>query len=277
MRPNELVFSLTHEKKQALVERIHQFVAKPASNLREWQQLLGWCSWALNIFPLGRFALQSSWDKTAGKTRRMMNIPINKEVQKDLRWLTNELSLSDGIRFLDASIWPTSEAEAIFTADACPSGFGVWEPNSTTGHHGSFTLPSRDIYWAELYAVAHAIELAAGRKMTKILIFSDSRNVCDLFLSHKPKPIVRELFASIIKLILEANIDVRVAHLPGEKNIFADALSRGELQKVRSLLVSSTIVEFKPNSIFPDGGIRKPNNAFNIQQTAATSTMQSGC
>lgn len=207
----------------------------------------------------------------------MMNIPINKEVQTDLRWLAEELKTSDGIRLLDASIWSTAEAESIFTADACPSGFGVWEPNSAEGHHGSFPLPSRDIYWAELFAVAHAIELGTKRNHKKILICTDSKNVCDLFLSHRPKPMVKELFASIIKLILKENADVRVAHLPGEKNVFADALSRGELMKVKQLLVSSKISAFRQPYSFPDGGKRPSKNDSFIKQTATVSTVPNRC
>lgn len=177
LRPNELVFSLTPEKKQALVDRIDNFVLRPASPLRDWQQLLGWCSWALNIFPLGRFALQSAWDKLGGKSKRNMNVPTNKDIQNDLRWLAEALRKSDGIRFLDASIWSTKQADIILTADACPTGFGVWLPNSVEGFHGSLPLPSRDIYWAELLAVAHATEIGINRGAKKILICTDSRNM----------------------------------------------------------------------------------------------------
>lgn len=257
LRPNKLIFTLTPEKKKALIDRIEEFVRKPASPLRDWQQLLGWCSWALNIFPLGRFALQSAWDKTGGKTKRNMNVPINKIIQSDLRWLAQALKQSDGIQFLDASLWSTNQADIIFTADACPTGYGVWLPNSAEGFHGSLATPSRDIYWAKLYAVAHAIELGIARKLKKILICTDSRNVCNLFLAHRPVEIVRDLFASIIKLIVIENVDVRVAHLPGAKNVFADALSRGNLSKVRSLPINALIVPFKPESSFPDGGKKK--------------------
>lgn len=207
----------------------------------------------------------------------MMNIPINKEVQNDLRWLAEELKASDGIRFLDASIWQTSDAKSIYTADACPSGFGVWEPNTAEGHHGSFPLPSRDIYWAELFAVAHAIELGLKKSHKKILICTDSKIVCDLFLSHRPKQIVKELFASIIKLILKRDADVRVAHIPGEKNVCADALSRGELSKVKRLLISSKISKFDQPSYFPDGGKRPSRDVTSSKQATPASTEPNRC
>lgn len=153
----------------------------------------------------------------------------------------------------------------------------MWEPNTAEGSHGCFPLPSRDIYWAELFAVAHAIELGVKRKHKKILVCTDSMIVCNLFLSHRPKPIVKELCASIIKLILKADADVRVAHLPGEKNIFADALSRGEVMKVKQLLVSSKISKFNQPSYFPDGGERPSKNGVFIKQATSTSTVPNRC
>lgn len=59
------------------------------------------------------------------------------------------------------------------------------------------------------------------------LICSDSLNVCDLFSLHRPTEKVSDLFQAVISKIIPAGVDVRVAHLPGKKNVYADALSRG--------------------------------------------------
>lgn len=276
LRPNELIFTLTPEKKQALVDRIELFVLQPASPLRDWQQLLGWCSWALNIFPLGRFALQSAWDKIGGKSKRFMSVPTNKEIQTDLRWLAEALRRSDGIYFLDASIWSTKDADIILTADACPTGYGVWVPDSIEGFHGSLPPPSREIYWAELLAVGHAVEIGIKRQAKKMLICTDSRNVCDLFLSHKPKPVVKDLFSAIIKLMVAENVDIRVAHLPGSKNVFADALSRGNLSKVKSLCINASISPFNSTSNFPDGGKKNSRNVPTVSTRTAAGDMWDG-
>lgn len=72
--PNGMTITMAEDKKRDLVERIRTFVAKeidPKSGkamdrrptLREWQQMLGEMNWALNILPLARPGLNSSYRK----------------------------------------------------------------------------------------------------------------------------------------------------------------------------------------------------------------------
>ncbi|KIJ53094.1 hypothetical protein M422DRAFT_155599 [Sphaerobolus stellatus SS14] len=53
--------------------------------LKQWQQLLGWCNWALNVFPLLRPALQSSYLKISGKAWPNVGITLNRAVIVHLR------------------------------------------------------------------------------------------------------------------------------------------------------------------------------------------------
>ncbi|KAH9809583.1 hypothetical protein DFH28DRAFT_1188021, partial [Melampsora americana] len=100
-----LTFSLTAEKTAALVEHLRAFVASPAHRLKSWQSTLGWASWGLNAFPYGRFALQAAWEKLTNKSSRFAPIHVNRELQDDLRWLADSLESSQGLYFLEASIW----------------------------------------------------------------------------------------------------------------------------------------------------------------------------
>lgn len=186
-KANELSFSLPSEKKAELVAALRIFTSTKSRSLRDWQSMLGWASWGLNLFPLGRWALQSSWDKIAGKTHKALLVPHNKTIQTDLCWLVDELERSDGHFFLASQVWHINEADFICTTDACPNGLGIWLPNSGEGFHAGLSLPSRDIFWAELAATVHRILIGLERGCKKILVCSDSSNVCDLFLSHSPK------------------------------------------------------------------------------------------
>ncbi|EGF98364.1 uncharacterized protein MELLADRAFT_95712 [Melampsora larici-populina 98AG31] len=152
VRSKELSFSLPDDKKANLVMALRTFTLTKSRSLRNWQSLLGWASWGLNSFPLGRWALQSSWEKIAGKSHKFLVVPHNKTVQKDLSWLADCLEKSTGNLFLEAVIWSVSEADFLCTADACPSRLGVWLPNTVEGFHFALPVPSRDIYWAELAA-----------------------------------------------------------------------------------------------------------------------------
>lgn len=255
VRVKDLSFSLPDDKKADLVAALRAFTSAKTRSLRDWQSVLGWASWGLNSFPLGRWALQSSWDKIAGKTHKSLVVPHNKMIQADLAWLASRLELSTGNFFLKSFFWSIKEADFIATADACPTGLGVWLPNSSEGFYHSLPLPSQDIYWAELAATAHAILLGISRGARRIMICSDSSNVCDLFLSHRPREKVRGLFSSTISCILDADVDVRVHHLEGAKNVFADALSRGELDSVRGLLKEALIAPLDAFKSLPDGGV----------------------
>lgn len=276
VEPNKLKFSLAPEKKSELISKIGSFIGSNQNNLREWQRLLGWCSWALNVFPLGRVALQSSWDKIAGKTHKRLVVPHNKDIQTDLRWLALNLSRSDGINLLEASLWSIAEADVVFAADACPSGIGIWVPESLIGYHAKIPLPSRDIYWVELLAVGNAIDIAIKAKRKKVVVCSDSENTCNLFLSHRAVPIVRKLFHHIIDSIITAQVDVRVVHVPGAKNVYADMLSRGQLEGIKRLQPKISLYQIPHPSSFPDGGIPlKPSKRTPFIKKRGSATVSS--
>lgn len=251
---NELMFTLPSDKKNDLVAALRNFTSANSRTLREWQSMLGWASWGLNSFPMGRWALQSSWDKISGKSHKNLVVPHNANIQRDLRWLADELEVSDGNLLLESCVWSFKEADFVATADACGSGLGFWLPNSAEGFYTPLSLPSRDIYWAELAASSHAILLGIERGAKRLLICADSSNVCDLFLSHRAVEKVRDLFQAIISKIIHAKVDVRIAHIPGKKNIFADALSRRELHKVYEALSFAKVTQFTPFLELPEGG-----------------------
>lgn len=136
-----LLFSLAPEKKSALGAALRAFTSAPSHRLREWQRLLGWASWGLNAFPYGRFALQAAWEKLSDKSAKFAPIHVNREIQEDLRWLASSIEVSPGELFLEASIWPIRQADLILVTDACPTGLGVWLPNSREGFHHQMPAP----------------------------------------------------------------------------------------------------------------------------------------
>lgn len=116
--------------------------------------------------------------------------------------------------------------------------------------------PPRDIYWMELRAVCLAIDLALRLGARKILVCTDSMIVCDLFQSHSPIPLVRGLFRVLAHLLVDASADVKVAHIPRVRNVFADALSRGKLDEVMLLKPTAVLLPLPHIHNFPDGGFR---------------------
>lgn len=229
----DLSFCLEKSKRSELTAAIRAFVAKPTRPLIEWLKILGWSSWSLNSFPLGRSALQSSWDKTSGKNQRNAPVPISTEVKADLLWFADALDKWHRRLLLKSRLWSTFEANLIFFADACTTGLGVWFPMTKVGYSYSFPPPSRHIYWAELVAVAAGLDLALLINPDKVAAYSDSMLTVQLFSLHSPSINVRLAFRHVVNRLLETNVDLKVVHIPGELNIKADALSRGCLDIVK--------------------------------------------
>ncbi|EGG08735.1 uncharacterized protein MELLADRAFT_84240 [Melampsora larici-populina 98AG31] len=95
---DKLSITLSEKKRSELISALRLFTSKISHPLVEWQRLTGWANWALNIFPLGRWSIQSSWDKMSGKSIRSAHIPLNRTNKDDLNWLANALEAWEGSR-----------------------------------------------------------------------------------------------------------------------------------------------------------------------------------
>lgn len=75
-----------------LVQVIRSFLREAPRRrrpLREWQCLLGWINWGLNVQPLLRAALQSSYAKISGLTIAHAPVYINSWVTRDLLFIAS--------------------------------------------------------------------------------------------------------------------------------------------------------------------------------------------
>lgn len=245
-----MTISMTDDKRLALANKLSTFLKSLSQPLIKWARLTGRANWGINIFPLGRWASQSSWDKTAGKPIRNAQEQSNSMTRSDQKWLSNALSKWDGKQLLDS-------AEATLFCDARPTGLGIWIPNAKKGYTLQLPPPSQDIYWAELPAGIHAIMIAHDSKAKRIVIFTDSHNIVDLFNSHRNSNLVRILFRKVIDLMLINGLDAKVKHIAGEQNIIADSLSRNNLNLMKSKLRSLEIIELTSIPTELDRGIKK--------------------
>ncbi|KAI0314247.1 hypothetical protein OF83DRAFT_1029380, partial [Amylostereum chailletii] len=106
--PVSMTIFLSAESISNLVTAIHAFIDEAPDRRRrlvEWQRLLGWMNWALNVAPLLRPALASSYAKISGKKKPNAPIFLNGQVSRDLRWFATTLQQSSGIHIIRARLW----------------------------------------------------------------------------------------------------------------------------------------------------------------------------
>jgi hypothetical protein len=220
--------------------------------LRSWLRLLGWANWALNVFPLLRPALNSSWDKTRGKVQMDAPIWLNASVIADLRWFADQVEKLNGVHILGEELWTTADADLEIWCDASNYGLGFTTTLPNVGYffqrEDDPTEAQSHIFFFEELCVLSAVLWAAQlcHPPKRLAIHSDSANTHAAFNSLRAYGRYNVLLMQAINSLLESGINLRVFHIPGENNVIADALSRGQFHLARHLQPGISIRLFSP-------------------------------
>ena len=237
--PISMALSLPKSSRDELITAIRSFVSQRKHPLRDWQHILGWINWALNVFPLLRPGLQSSYSKISGKVIAKAPIPLNKRVISDLSWVADRVALANGLYFFRELVWDASEADLIIYCDACMSGLGFYIPRTHHGFAASVPTgyPIHNIVFFETLCVASAVSWASTllRPPRRLLIYTDSLDSVELFHSLKAEAGYNDLLLFVVQILMDKHIQLRVFHIPGVENTVADALSRGLFDSARGM------------------------------------------
>ena len=229
------------ESRAELIAEIENFTSKSIDRsppLRRWQSLLGWCNWALNACPLARPGLASSYGKISGKTRSDQGVFLNEQVVEDLSWFANFLFTSSGVSIMTSDLWSDDEADYAMWCDASSKGLGFHDDSS--GFYCILSDSEPDIIFNEALSVFAALAQTASRtpRPIKVLLFTDNMSSVEMFDSLRAadnKHSRNRILKAACVLLRDSGISLRVRHIPGEQNVLADALSRGNFARVRAL------------------------------------------
>src|SRR5260370_14949316 len=127
-----MMITLPSDSKSNLMDAICSFVINPplphCQPTQAWLHILGHANWALNVFPLLKPALNSSYNKVSGHT--FMNAPLyfNKRMTLDLLWFVDQVEKLEGMCFLESEEWDSNEADLEIWGDASMTGLAFWAP-----------------------------------------------------------------------------------------------------------------------------------------------------
>ncbi|KIJ43077.1 hypothetical protein M422DRAFT_170302 [Sphaerobolus stellatus SS14] len=245
--------SIPYSARMEMVTAIRQFLDTTHSRrhpLKQWQQLLRWGNWALNVFPLLRPALQLSYLKIAGKTWPNAGIVLNCSVMRDLSWFADRVESTHGLHFFEDVEWGYEQADNIIFCDASTIGIGFYVPSKVLGFASN--IPPNplvtNILFYEMLAVASAVAWAAElpKPPRHLFVYTDSLDTVEMFHSLRAGEGYNELLLFIVELLLTKRISLRVCHVAGINNPLADAISRGLFDVARQLVPSIRIGSFQP-------------------------------
>ncbi|XP_053556935.1 uncharacterized protein LOC128648362 [Bombina bombina] len=198
--------------------------------LREMQRLLGVLNFACRVIPVGRLFKRRLEMGTKGAKLPEHMVRVNKEMKEDLRVWEAFLDEFNGIR-----IWEEArsvEELELFTDAAGSAGFGAYLQGRWSA--GEWPADWKEKGWIknmtllELFPIIVAIELWGHVLENKrIICWSDNKAVVDVMnnLSSSSNPVIKYLRYFVLKC-LKHNICFKAQHIPGYRNIVADALSR---------------------------------------------------
>ncbi|CEQ43198.1 SPOSA6832_05127, partial [Sporobolomyces salmonicolor] len=230
--------SLPSKAKDDFVALVRSFISSRDRPLVEWWRLTGYAQWAASTSPFIKFALASSYAKTAGKTRRLAPVKLNNAVRRDLAWLADELESAPPLDILDPALedWGKSDASLVLYSDAClraegsvASGLGYWFKVAGEQHRRAFAArivpPLEDIFLAEAFAAHAAILRALDSNVAghRLLLFTDNASTVYAFDSGSARPDVAILVREAYERLRAAQVDFRIRHIPGYLNTTADA------------------------------------------------------
>jgi hypothetical protein len=249
-----MTITLTEKHRQKLIQAIRDFTgpARRQVSLREWLRLLGHANWALNVFPMLKPGLNSTWDKVRGKTQMPLPIWINRDVLADLSWFADMVEKQVGVNMLGAETWKAADADLNIWCDASDIGIGffcpvdrvafVFERDDDPARAQSF------ITFFESLCILSAIQWASQRTPIpeRLAIHTDSLNSVQFFNSFRARDKYAVLIKAAAETLIASDIDLRVFHVSGRDNVVADLLSRRLYTNVRSTVSGIQIFHFQP-------------------------------
>ena len=267
--PNHLTFTPPAASHNLLLSEIAKFCLRRPKKvgvkvagsssfpLKKWQCLAGWLNWSFNVYPHLCPCLNNIYHKIGGKERGEELIYVNNEIRADLVWAADHISKSDGVHLIRSFYWPLESACLTIYCDTSLTSMGFWLPDENVGYHSPIppnfiphNLPARDwILPYESLCVLSALQHAADNLLmihesdSRIVIFTDSNNTVNIFSSMRCQPLYNPILRHATDILLTSRLQLRVIHVPGEMNIMADLLSRGQLMD------ALTVHPFEPPSV----------------------------
>jgi hypothetical protein len=241
-----MMISLDEKRLAELNALIREWQTKTLASRRDMQSIIGKLAFASKAVVSGRTFLRRMIDNMKlipSHASADAQYTITVQFRKDLEWWSRFLNAWNGTAIILQNEWVAAEALHIYT-DACQAGYsGVsdlgWYSRTWTDEQEA--LAARDqrdsMPWKEMYALAVAAATWATKLSSHRVIFH-----CDC------QPAVQawnkgssqdnelcELIRTILFIASQNSFEMKVNHIAGVDNTFADLLSRGMVQDYMDL------------------------------------------
>ena len=208
--------------------------------LKHLQSVIGKLSFATSVVPARAF-LRRLIDKLSKPKKPPHHVKITKDMKSDIEIWIQFLSEFNGTTyFRSLDLFPSPDFE--MGADACKHGYGAvfgshWIQEQFPPEWVSlFMNKIIGISFFEFYPIFVLISMFGhSAKNSNILFHSDNEGVVEIINRQTSKsPNIMLFLRKLVLLLLNFNISLRSKHVPGQKNVLCDKISR--FQETQQLL-----------------------------------------
>ena len=238
-----LEMRLPADKLFEIKARLNEWAVSPSCTKHQLLSLIGLLSFASKVVAAGRTFTRRLIHTSTTVTGLDEEVHLDADAQADIRWWKEFLPHWNGRALLRDPVWSKPPDFELYT-DASGLGFGgffqsawfcqEWGPEH---QHG----PVSSIMWREMYPIAVAAQLWGPQWQTKkILLHCDNQAVATAWESGSCRNLeVMNLIRTTLRIAARYNFILLIRHISGIDNSIADALSRLQLSRFRSLAPSA--------------------------------------
>lgn len=228
---------LPQEKVEKCKQAISDILPKKKIQLKELQSVIGMLNFACGVVIPGRAFLRRLIDLTIGVKKPFHHIRVTAEAKEDLQVWQHFLQEFNGKSLFLSEMFLTTDVRHLYTDAA--KGFGFGAVLGSQWFLGTWTewWSEQNITLLELVPIVLALEAWRDplRNKTVMLHTDNAALVWVINKQSSKEKLVMKLVRRLVRACLNFNILCQAQHVPGEINKSADALSRLQVDRFRTL------------------------------------------
>ena len=234
----KLEMRLPEDKLAALKALLQQWRTTKKTTKRELLSLIGSLSFAAKVIPAGRIFLRRLIDLSTSVPKLHHRIKLNASARADIQWWLDFLPSWNGVGLMLQSAWEDAADLNLCTDAAGTLGFGAYFQGAWIMGIWSPSQLERSIQWKELFAIVAAAATWGSKWQTrKIRVYCDNLAIVQIWNAKNPRDKqLAALCRTLFFIAAKNHFIISIQHLPGINNTIADALSRQQVQRFRSLV-----------------------------------------
>ena len=255
----KLEMRIGKDKCDELALDLKKWFTRKVAKKSELQSILGKLPWVSRAVKFSRCFVARIIAETKKFKYQTQKITLSEAVRKDFLWWQKFMSIFNGVHLL-----VNSEPSEQISGDACPMGYGIWNPNSNEYFSSKFPIYLQDpqiaIHIKEFICIILAIKKWGHSWAGKtVQIFCDNDAVCDVIFYLKPKDPEMQLYLrEFLYWVCTFNFHPIVSKIGSKENDIADFLSRNYSEKDASLF-------FARENLPPQKKLFLTENDFTLQ------------